>query len=127
MANCRDCKNCSHYSLCNYEEICHYDIDNIKNAKDCSFFQDRSCFVELPIKPGTVLFVPIRNQITKYKITGICVREHGFGSERVLIEGISCSPFYSDISAIGKTAFLTREEAEQALKEREENANQNDT
>lgn len=48
MPECRDCKNCIHYSLCNYEEICHYDIDNIKNAKDCSFFQDHSRFVELP-------------------------------------------------------------------------------
>lgn len=48
MSECRDCKNCIHYSLCNYEEICHYDIDNIKNAKDCSFFKDRSRFVELP-------------------------------------------------------------------------------
>lgn len=48
MPECRDCKNCIHYCLCNYEEICHYDIDNIKNAKDCSFFQDRSRFVELP-------------------------------------------------------------------------------
>lgn len=47
MASCKDCKNCIHYSLCNYEEICHYDIDNIKNAKDCSFFKDRSRFVEL--------------------------------------------------------------------------------
>lgn len=47
MTSCRDCKNCIHYSLCNYEEICHYDIDNIKNAKDCSFFKDRSRFVEL--------------------------------------------------------------------------------
>lgn len=42
------CKDCIHYSLCNYEEISHYDIDNIKNAKDCSFFKDRSRFVELP-------------------------------------------------------------------------------
>lgn len=50
MLEYRDCENCIHYSLCNYEEICHYDIDNIKNAKDCSFFQDRSRFVELPFE-----------------------------------------------------------------------------
>lgn len=56
MASCRDCKNCIHYSLCNYEEICHYDIDNIKNAKDCSFFQDRSRFVELdPCEGGEII------------------------------------------------------------------------
>lgn len=116
------CKDCIHFESCkNLYETHGEGLSG--DSYVCDYFRDRSRFVELPAKPGTVLFVPIRNQITKYKITGICVREHGFGSERVLIEGISCSPFYSDISAIGKTAFLTREEAEQALslKERENN------
>ena len=118
MASCRDC---IHHEIC--QELAEGPFNIIDADTRCTDFKSRSRFVELPIKPGTVLFVPIRNQITKYKITGICVREHGFGSERVLIEGISCSPFYSDISAIGKTAFLTSEEAEQALnlKERESN------
>lgn len=126
------CKDCVHVEVCRYytNELAKAngiplkveEIDGLLECDDCEDFKDRSRFVELPIKPGTVLFVPIRNQITIYKITGICVREPGFGSERVLIEGISCNPFYSDISAIGKTAFLTREAAEQALKEREENA-----
>lgn len=106
-----ECRDCFHRFLCSI-------LENKGYQRDCRQFVDRSLFVMLPVKPGTVLFVPIRNQITKYKITGICVREHGFGSERVLIEGISCSPFYSDISAIGKTAFLTREAAEQSLKRR---------
>lgn len=120
------CRGCVHWEVCREYvtrlaaargvDLDTIELEQIFDSDDCDHFHDSSRFVELPIKPGTVLFVPIRNQITKYKITGICVREHGFGSERVLIEGISCSPFYSDISAIGKTAFLTREAAEQALK-----------
>ena len=46
------CKDCIHYSLCDYDEICHYSPDNIKSAINCSFFHDRSRFVELPFEPN---------------------------------------------------------------------------
>ena len=119
MASCRDCKNCIHYSLCNYEEICHYDIDNIKNAKDCSFFKDRSRFVELPIKPGEKIFY----YNTAGRIYESTVTQLIYGATGFLID--SDVMFTSNL--IGERFFLTREEAEAAIKERVENANQNDT
>ena len=101
------CKDCIHYSLCNYEEICHYDIDNIKNAKDCSFFQDRSLFVVLPCKIGTELF-RIKQINGKRFITNTALNSNTFWN--IVMQG-----------EFGKTVFFTKEAAEQALKEREEN------
>ena len=117
MATCKDCKNCIHYSLCNYEEICHYDIDNIKNAKDCSFFRDRSRFVELPCKVGDTVYV-VEKIADKWKI----IKDH---VETIDIsyyaDDVNLYQFYGiktdgDFEDFGKTVFLTREEAEQALK-----------
>ena len=108
MASCRDCKNCIHYSLCNYEEICHYDIDNIKNAKDCSFFKDRSRFVELPCVGDKVYELCRINQFGDYKIVESEIR--GF------IVDTNGTAFGYEL--LGERFFLTHEEAEQALKER---------
>lgn len=111
MTSCRDCKNCIHYSLCNYEEICHYDIDNIKNAKDCSFFQDRSRFVKLPIKPGEkIYYFDTVGRIYKSTVNRLVYGASGF-----LID----SDVVFNSNLIGARFFLTREAAEQALKERE--------
>ena len=115
MAECRDCKNCIHYCLCNYEEICHYDIDNIKNAKDCSFFKDRSRFVELPCKLGdTVYYFNSDGEIYSQKVSGFIVNFVG-----ILVD----SDVMFDSHLMGDRFFSTREEAEAALKERENNAN----
>lgn len=114
MPKCRDCKNCIHYSLCNYEEICHYDIDNIKNAKDCSFFQDRSRFVELPIKPGEkVFYFDVAGNIYESTVTQLIYGATGF-----LID----SDVMFNSNLIGERFFFTKEAAERALKERESNA-----
>ena len=110
------CKDCIHYSLCNYEEICHYDIDNIKNAKDCSFFQDRSRFVELPCKLGDLVYFIKARRVMADIVSKFTIDRCGVMLQRV--NGYNLG--YTD--QLGKKIFLTREEAEQALKEREENA-----
>ena len=134
-------KNCIHYCLCNYEEICHYDIDNIKNAKGCSFFQDRSRFVELPclIKPRDKVWYILEGlsevDLKEYAIkSGECavgnepdtvieVGTLGFWVNQLSKRNENCPfPDYCDFISwdeIGKSYFLSKEEAEQALKERE--------
>lgn len=119
MASRRDCKNCIHYSLCNYEEICHYDSDNIKNAKDCSFFKDRSCFVELPCNVGDTVYV-LHKQIVCDIVDGIDIEK--FPDSSILYQ-IYCEKSRAtyEFKDFGKIIFLTQEAAEQALKERESN------
>ena len=114
MAKCRNCKNCIHYSLCNYEEICHYDIDNIKNAKDCSFFKDRSRFVEL------IIAKKIKHSPDIEKMRGFHKLGLGKGmGERSIFW--TCSNCESWVSLAHKYCSNcgAKFEAEQALKERE--------
>ena len=72
---------------------------------DCDHFQDRSRFVELPCKVGEKIFY----FDTKGRIHDSTVTQLIYGASGFLIGGYQ----------IGKTVFLTREAAEQSLKERE--------
>lgn len=78
---------------------------------DCDHFHDSSRFVELPIKPGEKIFYfDTAGRIYESTVTQLIYGATGF-----LID--SDVMFNSDL--IGKRFFLTREEAEKALKERE--------
>lgn len=97
------CKDCLH------AEICPWYCDGVV----CEHFKDRSKFVELPFKTGDRIYVVdirlekiIERIITEIRITDcdtIYAKCYGFSY-----------PSYS----FGKTVFLTKEEAEQALAER---------
>jgi hypothetical protein len=111
------CKKCIHYAVC----ADFYD-DEIERTAPCSFFKDRSRFVELPCKVGDTVYV-IENIAGEEKIIQDSVETIGIGYyadgiEIYQFDGIKTDGYFSDF---GKTVFLTREEAEQALKERENN------
>ena len=107
------CKDCLHYDLCkeftDYTEefiaSCEKNFEKYGDAKEkCEYFKDKSKSVDLPCKVGedlyrlktingkTIITTTQLNQNTLWRIV--------FGGE------------------YGKTVFLTREEAEQALEER---------
>ena len=97
------CKGCLH------DIVCPYSLAEVI----CDDFKDRSKFVELPFKTGDRIYVVdirlekiIERIITEIRITDcdtIYAKCYGFSY-----------PSYS----FGKTVFLTKEEAEQALAER---------
>ena len=119
------CENCFNYEICKrLEKLLHRNIACLAEADiDCEDFEDRSAWVKLPCKVGDILYEPTdRNTIVEYSVKAINVElratfieweiEKGFVLQ--YLDGI-CS------DEIGKTVFLTREEAERALKERESN------
>lgn len=108
------CKECIHFDRCKGL----YKFDRLQKAvsKGCSYFKDRSRFVELPIKPGAFLFVPFRNQISKFMVIAVSFGQFGMWIDRTLISGIDCPPVLTCVEAFGKTVFLSRKEAERALK-----------
>ena len=114
MANCKDC---IHYELCRAEEACLPDYIN------CKCFKDRNRFVELPCKVGDTIYeITERKRNGKWNkvvvervVNGIEICRGGFMTVR---SGTTVTVFLYDL---GKTVFLTREEAERALKERENN------
>ena len=102
------CKNCIHYAVC----ADFYD-DEIERTAPCSFFKDRSRFVELPCKLGDTVYIALN----EYGVLKDTVKEFRITSKRIWIRpekfGMDC--------LLENMAFLTREAAEQALKEREIN------
>lgn len=124
MASCKDCM---------HEEVCSiFSSDlNEDGAEKCVCFKDRNRFVELPCKIGDKY----------YRVEKFCT-EGGYLDEPKLVSVSDCEycceecnkeyrvveyQFNSIIQIlqkeyyISKTVFLTREEAERALKERENN------
>lgn len=104
------CKDCLHFELCFDDNITQFDEGD---AERCTYFKDRSKYVELPCKVGDVVYAVSKcnNKIFSRKVIEILLKEdNGY---------IYTEPCYFIFEDFGKTVFLTKEEAEQALRERE--------
>lgn len=110
MANC---KECIHNNVCrNYEPISY---------SACSDFKDKSRFIELPCKVGDTVYTTYHGSLSVYKVTEIRINDFLWAelynpkySDEYKTE-IVCLDF-----SFNEFVFLTREEAEKALKEREQ-------
>ena len=106
------CKDCVHVDVCNSR--CP---DPNNERLICDNFKDRSRFVELPCEVGDTVYI-LGKEIFCDEIDEISIEK--------LPDGILCFRAYCkelkislDLKDFGTIAFLTKEEAEQALKERE--------
>ena len=107
------CKDCIHFDRCKGL----YRFERLQKAasKGCSYFRDSARFVELPCKVGdTVYYFNSAGEIYSQKVSGFIVNFVG-----ILVD----SDVMFDSHLMGDRFFSTREEAEAALKERENNAN----
>ena len=99
------------YKDCIHDEICVFRGKG--NCPDeCAQFKDKARFVELPCKIGDVVYCIRKNPYEK----GIYVKEN-----KVLTIDWNGDYFvlFTTVSEIlGKTVFLTREDAERALRKR---------
>lgn len=124
------CKDCIHYEVCKTEKgstvfyregllsSTYNQVDKICGA----LFKDRSRFVELPCKVGDTVYEIVKRKVSgKWtpKIVSRVVEQIEICDGGII--GFRCG---TTIWISAASAFLTREEAEQALKEkeREENA-----
>ena len=126
------CKDCVHYDLCRscsriqlgwHGNSVHY-VENIEEI--CKDFKDRSRFVELPCKAGTTVYtVSLKHGVVPWGVYAICstVNEWDAAPKITLLarsKKIDTSAKFS-ANAVRSSVFFTREEAEQALKGRENN------
>ena len=114
------CKDCVHFEACkNIYEI-HGDGLS-EESYGCDQFSNRSRFVELPCKVGDRLYVlfPKGQAIVEYVVIAFWIEETGVIIRVVDTRFFTTTIFF--IKDIGTKAFLTKKEAEQALKERESN------
>lgn len=102
------CKDCLHIVVCPFKR---YRVEKDRMEKRCSFFKDHSRFVELPVKPGEkVFYFDTAGRIYESTVTQLVYGATGF-----LID----SDVMFNSNLIGARFFLTREAAEQALKQRQ--------
>ena len=91
------CKDCFHYEACE-NLLLPFELD-----ETCSKFTDKSEWVHLPCKVGDTVY-----QVDSERIYESTVRNIIYDTDGIAF----------DERAIGKSVFLTREEAEKALAER---------
>lgn len=117
-----NCQDCMHYGVCQSLEM--NGISKI-HPKQCSHFKDKSKFVELPCKVGDkVWFIKFMWNYAKHPIPAMVCGIKTFSKSGTFTftaltdeNNVTRSFINQDI---GETVFLTKEEAEKALKEREE-------
>ena len=122
-----NCKDCIHVKVCG-EYVAglaaargviidnQAELEEILECDDCEHFKDRSRLKEVPCNVGdTVYYFNSAGEIFSQKVSGFIVNFVG-----ILVD----SDVMFDSNLIGERFFLTREEAERALKlkERENNA-----
>lgn len=111
------CKDCIHCDVCSdWENICNkMSLFSTIKKEVCKDFKDKSKIIELPCKVGDMVYIiaTISCTITHTKVIGIWSYK---GNTTIITELGGIQP-----DAWGKTVFLTREEAEQALRDGKEN------
>lgn len=122
------CKDCLHYEACKgtyftFKPLTaddNFDNEHYADVYSCSEFTSRSEWVHLPCKVGDTLYeITSRNTISEYEVTAIRIELFNVFIDWKLTQGF-VDRYISDmpVGEIGRTVFLTREEAEKALEEK---------
>ena len=118
------CKECIHFDAC--ENLYEIHGDGLSGESHvCDYFANRSRFVELPCKVGDTVY--FNNVHLRYaRVIAIYIDASGGMFDLDITTNIATATGYEHFinkdytfEDIGKRLFLTREQAEQALKERE--------
>nr|DAQ36748.1 MAG TPA: hypothetical protein [Caudoviricetes sp.] len=107
-----------HADICNqyvkeYEQIAEW-LEELKSYKDA---EEQGLLVRLPCKVGDTVYVPTRNFVSELRITMVSVNMHEAYFSWMLNSGIYPNLDGFSKSKLGKSVFLTREEAEKKLEE----------
>ncbi len=102
------CKDCIHYDVCNVF------IATDLLQQPCSMFKDKSRNIELPdIKENQAMYLVYIDKIKCLNFQGYSIKK-GILSVHLYRNGFN---WWCDVNEIGKTVFLTKEEAKAKLKE----------
>lgn len=120
------CENCIHKKPCG--EYQQKFLSHLKNLKvtECPYYKEKDKVIELPCKVGdTVWFIKSCFTYAKSPMSGMVCMFKSFSkvgtiTYGVIMDGSNINRSFTTYD-IGKTVFLSREEAEKALKELKEN------
>ena len=115
------CKECVHNNICNITQIDYQPKNTIQHIEEyCGQFKDPSRLVYLPCMAGDTVYY-IANVNGKDTINSAVVDEVTIYKSGTIGYDCGVGEIGFSSKSIGKRVFLTREEAEQALKERDRN------
>lgn len=112
------------------EAFCKNEVDGCKNCyiqqvfkklADYEDLEEQGLLVRLPCKVGDTVYVPTRNFVSELRITMVSVNMHEAYFSWMLNSGIYPNLDGFSKSKLGKSVFLTREEAEKKLDEMKKN------
>lgn len=83
--------------------------------------EEQGLLVRMPCKVGDTVYVPTRNFVSELRIIMVSVDMHGTYFRWMLNSGIYPNLDGFSRNKLGKTVFLTREEAEKKLEEMKKN------
>ena len=114
------CKNCLHYEACKgtyftFKQMIDkdsFDNEHYADVYNCPDFTDRSEWVHLPCKVEQQLWFVENGEVKASTVDRLVYEELSTDDIFTRIDGYGFSVFFEDV---GKTVFLTREEAEKAL------------
>ena len=122
------CKDCVHYEVCvvrasQFKSVgVEVEWDEEDSADVCMMARKKSRFVELPCEVGQTVYKITRNKVKECEVVFVGISADEKCSYFNFVEKYADGTFYKSYSmvfdVIGKTVFLSREEAEKALKER---------
>ena len=122
------CKECLHVEVCKFKDLPaplsdSYIRESECIEKRCGNFKDSSRFVELPCKVGDTVYIIARisgkEEIIQDSVESFTISYFIDNTPIILFDGIETCDW--DSNDFGKQVFLTKEQAEQALKERGNN------
>ena len=118
------CKDCLHFEICKFMYGEEFEQHWPPFFWTCDRFKDRSRFVELPCKPGDIVFYMnrYRRNVWPMKIISVEINSQGINEYGCWCDvPESYTPICFKPIAIGKTVFFTQEEAEAELARRTAN------
>ena len=89
----------------------------LEKLADYEDLEEQGLLVRLPCKAEDTVYVPTRNFVSELRITMVSVNMHGAYFSWMLNSGIYPNLDGFSKSKLGKTVFLSREEAEKKLEE----------
>lgn len=121
------CRDCMHLSVCEYDAQ-KYNFRLPDNSEKCSFFADKSQYIKLPCKVGDAVYAID----SYYGLIKCIVNDIRVGMDNLYYtlfyyeQSVDCpdeliDTFDYDNDDLGKTVFLTKSEAKEAMKEGKEN------
>ena len=120
------CKDCIHYKVCFQKPIHDVGVDLVELG-GCSDFKDKQKYVKLPYKVnvGDEVYYILEDKIDENAINGFVISDpqritevgtRGFWTSGFPNEDPNAMDDFEPWESVGKTVFLTKEEAEQVLR-----------